>query len=363
MGVNASRQRMSAGHDLTLRIKGGPDHNWGMRIKATLIWMAAGFSIALFSGCGKSDSTPPSTKETTQAIPPAKPEPASKAESVATPAPHPAAQVGGVTQPKPVDAPPTPSPDTSASPVKELTPTPAQAATLAPDTTQGSTSQPAPNLASLSNDQMIQALQEALAKGLQQAVSRLGHEGGFLTNLNVKIPMPDSLKKLESAAHAIKQEKLVDDFVTTMNHAAEQAVPEAAAVFAGTLKQLTIDDAKAILTGPNDAATKYFQRATQTNLYNRFYPIVQIATQKTGVTAAYKTLTEKVSATQGLGSFGTTLSNSLLGKDSTDIDAYVTNKALDGLFKLVAEEEQRIRQSTAARTTDVLQKVFGALKR
>jgi hypothetical protein len=168
---------------------------------------------------------------------------------------------------------------------------------------------------------------------------------------------------VEKAVRAMKQDKLVDDFVTTMNHAAEQAVPEAGSVFADVLKQMTIDDAKAILGGPNDAATQYFQKTTQTNLYARFYPIVQKATQQTGVTAAYKNLMEKANVGQGLGSFGSAIGGSLLGKDSMDIDAYVTNKALDGLFKMVAAQEQQIRQNPVARTTATLQKVFGALKK
>jgi hypothetical protein len=175
--------------------------------------------------------------------------------------------------------------------------------------------------------------------------------------------MPEKLQTVEKALRTMKQDKLADDFVTTMNRAAEQAVPEAGSVFTSALKQMTIDDAKSILSGPNDAATQYFQKTTQTNLYAKFYPIVQKATEKTGVTAAYKNLIEKATIGQGLGSIGSALSGSLLGKDSMDIDAYVTNKAMDGLFKMVAEEEQLIRQNPVARTTDMLQKVFGALKK
>src|SRR5205814_9135503 len=144
-----------------------------------------------------------------------------------------------------------------------------------------------------------------------------------------------------------------DDFVATMNHAAEQAVPEAGSVFSDALKQMTIEDAKSILSGPNDAATQYFQKTTQTNLYARFYTIVQKATEKTGVTAAYKALMEKANVAQGLGSLGSALGGSLLGQDSMDIDAYITNKATDGLFKMVAEEEQQIRQNPIERTTDM----------
>jgi hypothetical protein len=216
-------------------------------------------------------------------------------------------------------------------------------------------------LAGLSQDQMVQGLKDALGRGVQQAIERLGREGGFLSNVNVRIPMPDQLKKVETTLRSIKQEQLADEFVLTMNRAAEQAVPEAAAIFADAVHQMTIENARSILTGPNDAATQYFRRTTQTNLYVKFYPIVQKATQNTGVTAAYKSVIEKANVTKSLGSLGNPLGSSVLGTNSLDLDAYVTNKAMDGLFKMVAEEEAKIRQNPVARTTDILQKVFGGL--
>jgi len=195
-----------------------------------------------------------------------------------------------------------------------------------------------------------------LGKGVQQAVGRLGHDGGFLTNLNVKIPMPEKLQTVDKTLRAVGQDKLADDFVNTMNHAAEQAVPEAAGAFGDAIKGMSIEDAKGILAGPNDAATQYFRRTTETNLFVRFLPIVKKATDQTGVTAAYKQLMEKADSGNPFGSFG----RSLLGAESVDVDAYVTNKALDGLFKMVAEEEERIRENPVARTSDLLKKVFGA---
>ena len=223
-----------------------------------------------------------------------------------------------------------------------------------------------PSFASLSQDQVVLGLQEALGKGLQAAIARLGHDGGFLTNLQVRIPLPEKLQKVETALRAIKEDKWADEFVATMNHAAEQAVPEAGVVFADALKHMTIQDAKSILAGPDDAATQYFQRTTQTNLYVRFYPIVQKATRQTGVTAAYQKFMERANLgnlSSKLGGLGNLLGSSVLDKDSLDLDGYVTNKAMDGLFKMVAEEEKRIRQNPVARTTDLLQKVFGALKK
>jgi hypothetical protein len=155
---------------------------------------------------------------------------------------------------------------------------------------------------------------------------------------------------VESALRAVGQNQLADEFVATMNHAAEQAVPVAANVFAGAITNLTVDDAKSILTGPNDAATQYFRKTSGTQLHAQFLPIVQQATAKTGVTAAYKNLLQKAGPVA-----------SLLGKDAGDLDGYVTTKALDGLFKMVAAEEQKIRANPVARTTDLLQKVFGSV--
>ncbi len=303
------------------------------------ICLAVGTLLALAAGCGKTDNaqnSPPAAPQAAQPASPPKMEPAPAAMDAAKAVQDSAVKAAAAVTPGNAVAP---------------------AGTVAP---QAPTGQTATSLADLSQAQMVQGLQEALGKGLEQAVARLGHDGGFLTNLNVKIPMPEKLQTVEKTLRAMKQDKLADDFVTTMNHAAEQAVPAAGSVFADALRQMTIADAKSILNGSNNAATQYFERTTQTNLYGKFYPIVQQATAKTGVTAAYKNLMEKANATQGLGSFGGSLGANLLGKDSMDIDAYVTNKALDGLFKMVAEEEQQIRQNPVARTTATLQKVFGA---
>jgi len=317
--------------------------------------------LVLAAGCGKTENAAPPTTETEKTTSAAKAEPRPTAEKLVaqtTNAVTATTDAAKTTLDTAVKA-----ADTVVAPVKEVAPRVVDATNTAADKMQGVVGQTQATTAVLSQDQMVQGLKEALAKGLQQAIAGLGHDGGFLTNLNVKIPMPEKLQTVEKALRAMKQDKLVDDFVTTMNHAAEQAVPEAGSVFAGALKQMTIEDAKAILGGPNDAATQYFQKTTQTNLYAKFYPIVQKATQQTGVTAAYKNLMEKANVGQGLGSFGSALGGSVLGKDSLDIDAYVTNRALDGLFKMVAEEEQQIRQNPVARTTDMLQKVFGALKK
>jgi len=222
-----------------------------------------------------------------------------------------------------------------------------------------------PSLGALTEDQTAKALKEALAKGAERAVKQLGTNGGFLTNLNVKIPMPASMQKVEQTLRTLKQGALADEFVTTMNRAAEQAVPVAAAVFGDAIRQMTVADAKAILTGPNDAATQYFRRTSTNALHAKFLPIVKQATDAAGVTSAYKAMLAKAGPTAGLvQGFGAAFGKNLgLDAATLDVDSYVTGKAMDGLFKVVAEEEKRIRENPAARTTDLLKQVFGAVKK
>lgn len=202
----------------------------------------------------------------------------------------------------------------------------------------------------LTDDEVVRGLKEALAKGTQQAVGQLGKEGGYLNNLNVKIPMPENLKTVEKTARALGQDKLADEFVATLNHAAERAVPEAAAIFSDAIAQMSLEDARGILKGPDDAATQYFRKTSSARLAERFRPIVEAATDKTGVTASYKRLARQAGPVA-----------SLLGADAGDLDGYVTQKALDGLFVMIAAEEKRIRENPVARTSDLLKKVFGSL--
>ncbi len=216
--------------------------------------------------------------------------------------------------------------------------------------------------AALGEDKVIAGLREALGKGLKQAVSDLGKPGGFLTNLDVKIPMPAKLQSVERGLRAVGQDKLADDFVGSLNRAAEKAVPEAAAVFADSLQKMTIADARNILNGPPDAATQFFARTTRTNLAERFLPLVKKATDEVGVTAAYKNMTGHLTAADSLGGglLGG-LRKSVVDDQAMDLDGYVNERALDGLFKMVADEEKRIRANPAARTTELLKEVFGSV--
>jgi len=203
---------------------------------------------------------------------------------------------------------------------------------------------------SLSNQEVAAGLKAALQEGTRYAVDSLGRDGGYLDNASVRIPMPDSLVWVEKSLRTLGQDQLADEFVASMNHAAEQAVPEATAIFSDAIQAMTLDDARAILTGPDDAATQYFRTHTETALTDRMLPIVTRTTGTAGVTAAYKRMLSSAGGMTGL-----------LSGDATDLDGYVTREALDGLYTMVAVEEKRIRENPAARSSDLLKRVFGSV--
>jgi hypothetical protein len=209
------------------------------------------------------------------------------------------------------------------------------------------------SLAGLSQEQVADGLKQALGKGVQTAITNLAKPDGFLANPKVKIPMPEKLQSVEKTLRTLKQDQYADEFVTTMNRAAEAAVPEALPIFTDALKSMTIEDAKKLVSGTNDSATQFFKTKGEKQIQEKMVPIVKQATEKAGVTAAYK----KLIAQGGASSFFNKLN---YDPASLDVDNYVTQKASDGLFKMIAEEEKRIRENPAARTTELLQKVFGA---
>jgi hypothetical protein len=214
-------------------------------------------------------------------------------------------------------------------------------------------------VSSLSEAQVVTGLKEALAAGTQFATTNLGRPDGFLKNPQVRIPLPESLHKVENGLRAVGQGALADEFVVTMNRAAEQAVPEAVGVLSESVRQMSIADAKSILTGTNTAATDYFRRTASTNLFARFLPIVKKSTDQAGVTSAYKRLLDKTN----VGGFSLGNLGGLGTRNNIDIDSYVTQRALDGLFTKIAEQERLIRENPGARSTEILQKVFGVLNK
>ncbi len=201
--------------------------------------------------------------------------------------------------------------------------------------------------ANLSQTDVIAGLKQALEKGTAIAVENLSTEGGFLNHADVKVPIPSSLQPIASSLEMLGQGGLVDSFQTTLNQAAEQAAPEAALIFSNTIQKMSIDDAAKILQGPDNAATEYFKKHSSDQLLGKFLPIVKQATDRAGVTASYKQLLANS------GSLG-----SLLTSQSADLDTFVAQKAVDAMFLRIAEQEKLIRENPAARTTDLLKKVF-----
>jgi hypothetical protein len=204
----------------------------------------------------------------------------------------------------------------------------------------------------VSDNEISRGLKEALNKGVRFAVDSLGKQDGYLGDPRVRIPLPRSLQKVESGLRVAGQGRAVDDFVVSMNRAAEKAVPVAIDVFVDAISQMTFDDARNILfSGRDDSATEFFRRTSEDELRRLFRPIVEDFTQSVGVTQKYKSM---------IGKYG--FAASILGQDATDIDGYVTEKALDGLFLLIADEERKIRRNPVGRTSDLLRRVFGVLR-
>ena len=218
----------------------------------------------------------------------------------------------------------------------------------------------------VNNSEVATGLKEALASGVESAIKQLGKDGGFMGNKLVEIPIPSSLAMIEKTTRELGQGQYADQFISTMNGAAESAVPQAAELLAEAIRQMSVEDATNILNGPDDAATQYFRKVSGEQLADKFKPIIEQATNEFGVTLAYKNLASQASSmldASPLAAQATSLLNNtplaaLAPTDALDIDQYVTDKTLDGLFKYIALEEKNIRENPVARTTDLLAKVF-----
>lgn len=192
-------------------------------------------------------------------------------------------------------------------------------------------------------------VREALAKGADYAVASLGKDGGFLGNSKVRIPLPGYLEKAESALRMFGMGKQADQLIETMNHAAEQAVAEARPILGESIKKMSVQDAKAILTGGEDSVTQYFKRTSTEQLTRKFLPIVKASTQKVQLADKYNQFAGKAA------------SSGLIDQKDADLDSYVTQKAMDGLFAMIAEEEKKLRDNPLGAGSNLLKKVFGAL--
>ena len=204
-------------------------------------------------------------------------------------------------------------------------------------------------LEDLTSREAIAGLKAALEKGSRAAVASLGRADGFLGNPQVKIPLPESLERAERLLRRVGMGRYADELIVGMNRAAEAAVPEARAQLVDSIRKMSVQDAKGILTGGETAATEYFRRTTRPQLHARFLPIVEKATAQVDLARTYEQYAGKAA---GLG---------LLSREDADLDGYVTAKALDGLYFMIAEEEKKIRKDPAAAGSAILKKVFGAI--
>ena len=208
----------------------------------------------------------------------------------------------------------------------------------------------AAGIADISNADAASGLKQALTDGSASAVKLLGSENGYFGNAKVKIPLPPSLQKVEGAMRMMGMKKQADELVLSMNRAAEAAAPEARQLLTDAVKKMSVQDAKGILTGGDTAATEYFKRTTQAQLTQRFLPIVKKATDRVGLAQQYNSL-----AGQGV-------KLGVVKQDDASIESYVTRKALDGLYLMIAEQEKAFRTNPVGASSDIVKKVFGALR-
>lgn len=206
-----------------------------------------------------------------------------------------------------------------------------------------------PSASSALSDSRINAgLKQALSIGAERAIALLGARGCFINDQSVRIPLPGVLKSVGKGLRAMGQGKYVDQFETTVNRAAEDAIPQTLQIVKDTVANMTLQDVRGILSGGDEAATRFLRQRAGGALHKAIKPIIAKATDKSGATAAYKNLQTRADKSLA----------GLLNSGSTDLDDYVTSKTLDGLFLKLAAEEKRIRTNPMARTTDLLKQVF-----
>jgi hypothetical protein len=208
----------------------------------------------------------------------------------------------------------------------------------------------AAGLDDITNAEALRGVRQALTDGSLAAVAKLGVENGYFKNPKVKIPLPPSLQRVERGLRVFGMKREADELVLAMNRAAEAAVPEARQLLTDAVRKMSIQDAKGILTGGDTAATDYFKRATRPQLTQRFLPIVKNATDRVGLAQQYNSLAEQGAA---LG---------LVKEEEANIERYVTQKALDGLYFMIGEQEKAFRRDPVGATSSIVRKVFGAIR-
>lgn len=201
--------------------------------------------------------------------------------------------------------------------------------------------------ASQDESTIASGLKEALSIGTENAVKTVSQTDGYFGNQLIKILMPKNLQKIADVLGKVGYQKQVDDFLLSMNRAAEKAAPRAASIFGDAVKEMTLQDARGILGGGDTAATDYFKEKTSDRIYTAFKPIISTSLNEVGATKAFKAMMDKYTSLP------------LMTAEPFDLDRYVTEKGMDGLFYMVGQEEKKIRTNPAARVTDLLKNVFG----
>ncbi len=202
--------------------------------------------------------------------------------------------------------------------------------------------------ASLDSSTMVSGLKEALSVGTKRAIETVSQTDGYLANPRIRIPLPPQVEKVDNLLRQVGMSDLADEFQTSMNRAAEEAAPEATSIMIDAIKNMSIEDAKNILNGPDNAATQYFREQTSGRLTELFRPSIENSLDQVGSTRYYNQLSDRVASVPVVGE-----------ELNVDLPDYVTQKALDGLFTMLALEEKKIRENPAARTTELLKTVFG----
>jgi len=197
--------------------------------------------------------------------------------------------------------------------------------------------------------EMNSGLKEALTRGAEAAVTQLGRQDGFFGDPKLRIPLPENLKKVDKLMRSFGMGKQADELILSMNRAAEAAVPEAKTLLVNAVKDMSVDDAKGILTGGDQAATEFFRKKTETALTDKFQPMVKTATDQVGLAQTYNKYAGLASKFK------------MVKEDQASIENYVTKQSLDRLYKVIGEQERAIRTNPIQYGSDLLKKVFGAV--
>jgi len=199
----------------------------------------------------------------------------------------------------------------------------------------------------LDEDTIVSGLKQALSIGTEKAFRTVSQVDGYLGNEAIKILMPEKIQKVADVLGKVGYQQQVDNFIASMNRAAERAAPEAASIFGSAIKEMTLADARGILDGSDTAATDYFKAKTSGAIYETFKPIVSSTMNDVGVTRSYKEMMHQYTSLP------------FMKSESLDLDHYVTDKTLHGLFYMLGQEEKKIRANPGDRVTDLLKRVFG----